>query len=64
MDVPPTVLPKNRPLPSVEDLKSDEQKNTSFFLEKSLIVRPLTCLVRKLKESVALKDNFGCKKGQ
>ena len=28
------------------------------------IVRSLTYLVRKLKESVALKDNFGCKKGQ
>lgn len=28
MDVPRTVLPKNRPLLYVEDLKSDEQKNT------------------------------------
>lgn len=34
MDVPPTVLPKNRPLPSVEDLKSDEQKKYLIFLRK------------------------------
>lgn len=34
MDVPPTVLPKNRPLPSVEDLMSDEQKKYLIFLRK------------------------------
>ena len=64
MDVPPTVLPKNRPLPSAEDLKSDEQKKYLIFLRKESYCSAVDRLVRKLKESVALKDNFGCKKGQ